>query len=255
MNGNSLGLDGAWKIRNIATTTMVLEPVGTTVAPTNFTITNAGGAIIKRTDVRIPFIRIFDYERQRVEVLSRPASDAMGSVPVSVKSMPPVTMTSTTIAGTTAVDAAIPNPVAIGGRASNANIAAMSATGDLVAQLMTMIGVSIFKPYSLPEADWTNSIVLTTNTDTSLKAAAGAGIKNYLTALQVQNTHATVETTLIIKDGTTARFTINLPANMSAPVPIIFPSPIQTAANAVLNVACGTTGSNVLVNAQGYFAP
>jgi hypothetical protein len=146
------------------------------------------------------------------------------------------------------------NPVAIGGRASSANITAMSASGDLVAQLMTMIGASVIRPYSLPEADWTYTGTLTTTADTAMKATGGAGIKQYLTALQVQNTNA-VATTLIIKDGTTAKYTISLPASMTLPLAVTFPTPIQTTANAALNVACGTTGANVLVNAQGYTAP
>lgn len=250
-NGNALGLDGSWKIRNLATTTMILEPVGSTVAPADFALANAGGAVIKRTDVRIPFVRIFDYERQRVEVLQRPSGDAMGGVPVSIKSIPTVT---SSVNWAVAVDSAMGNPVAIGGRASNANIAGMSATGDLVAQLMTMIGVSIQRPYSLPEADWTNSLTLTTTADTALQSAGGAGIKKYITAIQLQNTNA-VATTLIIKDGTTAKWTVSLPASMTLPIDIEFPTPIQTTANSALNVACGTTGANVLVNAQGYTAP
>lgn len=87
-----------------------------------------------------------------------------------------------------------------------------------------------------------------------MQGAGGAGIKRYLTAIQVQNTNA-VATTLIIKDGTTAKHTISLPASMALPIDFIFPTPIQTTANAALNIACGTTGANVLVNAQGYTAP
>jgi len=65
-NGATLGIDGAWRIRNIATTTLGLEALGWT-APANFTVTNCGGGVIKRTDLRISFIRIFDYERLRIE--------------------------------------------------------------------------------------------------------------------------------------------------------------------------------------------
>jgi hypothetical protein len=130
----------------------------------------------------------------------------------------------------------------------------MSAAGDLVGALMTMIGAAVVRPYSIPEADWTYTGTLTTNADTAMQAAGGAGIKRYLTAIQVQNTNA-VATTLIIKDGTTAKHTISLPASMTLPISIEFPTPIQTTANAAINVACGTTGANVLVNAQGYTAP
>ena len=253
VDGSSLNLDGTYRVRNINTTALELEPIGATVTwfPTTLGSTNCGGGIIKRTDARMSFIRVFDYERERVEVLARPSGDAAGGVPMSIKSAPTLTVNANS---STAVDSAMPNPLAMGGRASNANIAAMSATWDLVAQLMTMIGVSIFKPYSLPEADWTNSLTLTTNTDTALQAAWGAGIKKYLTALQLQNTNA-VATTLIVKDGTTAKWTVSLPASMTLPIDFVFPTPIQTTANTALNVACGTTGANVIVNGQGYTAP
>ena len=256
-DGATVGVDGPWKVANAATTTLtlVLPFTDQRVLPADFGSVNCGGGIIKRTDLRISFVRVFDYERLRVEALGRPTSDAASAMPVTVQNSVAVTMTSTGVAGTVAQDAAIGNPVTAGGRASNANPTAMSATGDSVANLSTMIGASVVRPYSIPEADWTYTGTLTTNADTAAKAAAGAGVKNYCTAIQVQNTHASVATTFIIKDGTTARFTINLPAAMTAPVDIEFPTPIPTAANAILNVACGTTGSNVLVNAQGYFAP
>ena len=45
----------------------------------------------------------------------------------------------------------------------------------------------------------------------------------------------------------------NLPAN--APnVPIEFPDPLRTTANAALNFACITTAAAVYVNAQGFTA-
>ncbi|SDC31393.1 hypothetical protein SAMN05444678_102277 [Sphingomonas sp. YR710] len=34
-----------------------------------------------------------------------------------------------------------------------------------------------------------------------------------------------------------------------------FPTPLESAAATALNVNCGTTGANVLVNVQGYQAP
>ena len=130
----------------------------------------------------------------------------------------------------------------------------MSATGDLVGWLMTMIGVGIIKPYSIPEADWSANITITTNTASPIKAAAGVGIKNYCTAIQLQNTNATA-TTFTLQDGSTNKWTISLPASMTIPILVEFPTPIQTSANAILNGLCGTNGANVLVNAQGYFAP
>lgn len=82
-DGSSLGIDGAWRVRNFSTTTLELEPIGWT-PPVDFTITNCGGAIIKRTDVRISFARIFDFDKMRVENSLRGSSDGYGSQIVSV---------------------------------------------------------------------------------------------------------------------------------------------------------------------------
>jgi len=84
-NGATLGIDGAWRVRNISGTTLELEALGWT-APANFTITNCGGGVIKRTDLRISFVRIFDYERERVEVLAKAAGDIAGAIPVVLQS-------------------------------------------------------------------------------------------------------------------------------------------------------------------------
>jgi len=80
--GADLGLDGPYRVRDIQTTTLILEPIGTAPTGSDITSTNCGGAIIKRTDLRISFVRILDFERQRVEIMPRPAGDASSSVPV-----------------------------------------------------------------------------------------------------------------------------------------------------------------------------
>ena len=254
--GADLGVDGAWEVAYLSTTTLQVKPItninGARVSPARgaLSLTNCGGTVILRTTIRVHDIVIEEWVESRVSLDGQGTGRIDKAMPVNLVAG----STTATVYGNTAVDSAMPNPVAIGGRASNANIAAMSAAGDLVAQLMTMIGAAVNKPFSLPEADWSYTGTLTVATDTTIMAAAGAGIKRYLTAIQVQNTNATA-TTLVIKDGTTAKHTISLPASMTLPIDIEFPTPIQTTANAALNIACGTAGANVLVNAQGYTAP
>jgi len=70
--GADLGVDGTYKVVNVSTTTLVLSPIGSTVLPASFGLTNCGGAVIKRTDLRLSFARVFDYLRERVEILPRP---------------------------------------------------------------------------------------------------------------------------------------------------------------------------------------
>jgi len=117
VDGSTLNLDGVWKVRNFATTSLDLEAISVPSIPADFVSTNCGGAIIKRTDLRLSFIRIFNYDRERVEIIQRPASDIYGSVPVVVQNAPSVTATIgsgtvTTVSSVTSSNAAIPGVVA-----------------------------------------------------------------------------------------------------------------------------------------------
>lgn len=266
LTGADLGIDGCWEVANVTTTSLVLMPVfnigavRVSPAPAAFALTNCGGTVILRTTLRAHDMILESYNEARVTVDGAGTSRIDKALPVRILANDAggtgqtVTLTSTTIAGTTAVDAAIPNPVAVGGRASNANITAMSATGDLVAQLMTMIGAAVNKPFSLPEADWQYTATIVNNTSTPMQAAGGAGIKKYLTGFTYQNTNATATVVNILR-GTTVIFTFSAAASMTVPETITFHTPLQTAANEALNVQCVTTGANLLVNAQGYTAP
>lgn len=83
--GSDLGVDGAWKVRNIVTTALELEFLGSTALPANFGATVCGGAVIKRTDLRLSFVRMFDYDRTRVEMLARPAGDKNAAAPIMIQ--------------------------------------------------------------------------------------------------------------------------------------------------------------------------
>ena len=255
VDGSNLGVDGAWEIAQINTTTLFLKPIydikGIRVTPSVpvLALTNCGGSVILRTTLRSHDLVFETWTENKVMLDGQGTNRFDKAVPVHLLT------TLVPVVGTTAVDGIAPNPVYVGVRASNANITAMSASGDLVGALATMIGALISKPYSLPEADWSYMGTLITNADTVIQGAGGIGNKRYVTAMQLQNTHASVATTFIVKDGTIAKHTISLPANMTIPIDLEFPTPLATTANAALNIACGTTGANVLVNIQGYTAP
>lgn len=86
INGADLGVDGAWKIANAVTTTLTLVPVQAgTVLPLDFTTTACGGGVMRRTDLRISFVRVFDFERSRVELLARPSGDLASAAPVTIQ--------------------------------------------------------------------------------------------------------------------------------------------------------------------------
>lgn len=254
VDGESLGVDGPYRVDNIATTTITLIPIQSAQMGDDITLTNAGGGLIRRTELRIHYTVVVDYEPVFIEPAQGGVVEQAFGTPVNVIGTVPVSGT-IAAAGSVAPDAATPNPIAIGGRATNANIAAMSATGDLVHTMHTMIGALVQKPYAIPESDWQYAATLTNNTSTAMQAAAAAGIKRYLTGFTYQNTHASQATVLNILRGATLIHSISAPALMANPVSILFPTPLQTAAAEALNVQCATTGANVLVNAQGFTAP
>jgi hypothetical protein len=157
-------------------------------------------------------------------------------------------------------DAAISsNPVRIAGRALNANYTAVS-TGDVADLVTTLVGALVTKPFSIPDADWTAVVGSITNTTTAvtIKAAAGAGIRNYLTALTISHDLLGAGTLLSIRDGAGGsiiwRTRLQTPA--AEDFQILFPTPLRSTANNLLEILTETavTGS-VFVSAQGYAAP
>ncbi|MFM1990239.1 MAG: hypothetical protein RJA99_3196 [Pseudomonadota bacterium] len=142
--GATVGVDGAWKVANIVSTalTLVLPYSGSMTLPADFGSVNCGGAVIKRTDLRVSFVRVFDYERQRVEVLSRPASDIAASLPVAVNNTPAVTVSSgtvttvstvTTVTGVTTVSAVTAANLGIPGIIADVASAALTSTATTAA--------------------------------------------------------------------------------------------------------------------------
>lgn len=162
--------------------------------------------------------------------------------------------TTNNMQGLAAHDAAVSgNPVRVGARAVTSLYASV-ASGDVADLISTTTGALAVVQNTVPEAKFQFTTVLTTNADVAIQAAAGTGIRNYLTGIQYQNTNAT-GTGILIKDGSTVIAQFSAPANMAAPAVISFDSPIRTTANTALNVQCGTTGANVMFNAQGFRTP
>jgi hypothetical protein len=228
-DGATLGIDGAYRVANVATTALTLEPIANawtsagqgTVSPTGADIlsTNCGGAIIKRTCLRLSYVRILDFERQRVELLPRPTGDISSAAPVSVQNVPAVTLsgtnTLTTVSTVTSVtglaggqaahDAAIAGaPIRTGGRAVTTNYAAV-ATGDVADHITTLVGAAIVKPYSIPEGDWQYAApvggLANSATAVTVRGAGAAGIRNYVTAIDFWSEALTNATDLRIREA------------------------------------------------------
>lgn len=136
-NGATLGVDGVWKVANIATTALTLVPATAAFAatlPVDFGLTNSAGAVIKRTCLRLSFVRLFDYERERVEMLARPTGDIAGAAPVAVQNTPAVTVSSGTITAVTAITNALPTGANVIG---NVNLAFATSVADVASAAIT----------------------------------------------------------------------------------------------------------------------
>lgn len=155
------------------------------------------------------------------------------------------------VSGPTAHSAArTANPVTVGGQVVTA-LDTTLVNGDVAYLMQTAAGQLVIKPFGDAANDWQAALTLTTNTATAAKAAGAASIRNYCTQVTVQNTNATA-TTLLILDGGTTLWQVSLPASMTLPVQFVFPTPLRGTAATAMNVNCGTTGANVLVNITGY---
>lgn len=220
-------------------------------------VKNLGAAPASSTNVQLQNVSVSDYAELTAEITGARGSQVAGQgLPVWQAGGTAPTGTHT-IGGQAAHDAVVSgNPVRIGGRALNANYAAVAA-GDAADLVTTLVGALITRPYSIPEGDWqyAGAGAVTTTADVPLKGAGGSGIRNYVTALQLQNTHATVATEVVVKDGSTVIWRGYLPANMTAIVNVPFPTPLRGSMITVMNFAAITTGANIYVNAQGYQAP
>jgi hypothetical protein len=116
---------------------------------------------------------------------------------------------------------------------------------------------TLTQPFVVPASRWqyagaTGGIVNTTAV--ALNAAAGAGIRTYVAAIQYFNS-AAVASEIEIRDGSTVIWRGFVPASMTVPVQVVFPVPLRGTANTAMNVALGTTATATRVSAQGYVSP
>lgn len=256
--GVSLGLDGAWRVRNISTTLVELENVDGLTLPANFTTINACGALIKRTDLRVSFVRIIDFDRQRVEMTQRPQADLSNANPVILSGTPAVSISGTAtvsvsgnpaVVGQVAEDAAAgTSPVLVGGVARTTNSPTTIVNGDVIRSTMTLEGATVQKPYAVNELEWATSLSLTTTTPAAIRAAQAAGLKSLMTSFWAINTGAAA-VDLIILDGATERLRYTLPINV--PVHVQFPTCFVVTAATALNANLSAAGT-VRLNALGY---
>lgn len=153
-------------------------------------------------------------------------------------------------------------PMRVAGRARTSNYTAVA--NDQTADFQTTtVGVQVVRPWTIPEAEWTYAAasggISNTTTAVTMVAAAGAGIRNYVSSCQVSSDALGTATELAIRDGAagTVLWRIKVGTAGISSYHIGFGIPLKSTANTLLEVvtltASGTGG--VYINCQGYQAP
>lgn len=142
-------------------------------------------------------------------------------------------------------------PMLVGGIVRTALPPATVVAGDVVRATFSRSGQLVFKQFAPSDLDFAVSTTVTTNTQTAIRAAQGADIRQSVTSVTFQNTNATA-TTLTIQDASATLVAFSVPASMTLPVQLDFPTPLRGSANAALNYTAGTTSASILLTVTGF---
>jgi hypothetical protein len=149
------------------------------------------------------------------------------------------------------------NPLQIAGEARSTDPTAV-ASGDVTRFMASLLGKQLTLPYAIPASTWGYAAAsggITNTTGVTAKAAAGAGIRNYITNIQVINGHASTDTDVQIRDGASGTVLWRAFAKSGGGgISCKCDPPLRGTANTLIEVACGTTGAAVYVNLQGFVA-
>lgn len=175
----------------------------------------------------------------------------------------PVTLSAAvTVIGTAVHSApATSAPVRVAGTVKTA-IDTTLAANDVSDLFISDSGQLINKPYALPQADWSYAPpaggISNSAVGVTAKAAQAAGVRNYVTAVQLSWDALTTATEFVIRDGAagTVLWRFKVPAGIAGSYGRSFPTPLMgTAATLVeIQTITASVAGGVLANVQGYGA-
>lgn len=236
----------------------VTQGTGTTISTEEVTTLNGGAVSAQHLQRVAAAIRTAD--GVAADMTAGAGAVATGTPRVTLASDDPLV---SRMAGS-AHDAAVSGaPHRVGARALTANYTAVS-TGDTADLIATLVGALITKPYTIPEGEWSyaaaNLGIVNTTTAVTIKTAAGAGIRNYITSLDIMAEALGTATELAIRDGAggTVLWRTKIgTGGLTSGRSIEFPVPLKGTANTLLEVVTLTASGTgaVYVNAAGYAAP
>ena len=154
-----------------------------------------------------------------------------------------------------------PVPIALEGRTSSKTSV---TSGQAVRPISTVDGRQVIRLNSIPENEWVYAAasggITNTTTAATLVAAQAAGVRNYLTSLQLSSDALGAATEIAIRDGAGGtvlwRGKIGT-AGIAGVSTIQFSDPLKSTAATLLEVVTlsASVFGGVYVNAQGYIAP
>lgn len=187
----------------------------------------------------------------------------VGTTLATIGTVTTVTTLSTLTGGNAAEDAATTaNPLIVGGLVRTAQAPTTLIAGDAARATLTSSAALVVQPYAIPELSWQYAAasggILNTTTAVTIKAAAAAGIRNYITSIQVMSEALTTATELAVRDGAagTVIWRTKIPTGGLPTTTFDFPMPLRGTAATLLEVVTLTASGAgaVYVNAQGFTA-
>ena len=155
------------------------------------------------------------------------------------------------------------NPIVVGLECRTSSKTSVS-NASMIRPIATVDGRQITRLNSIPENEWVYAAasggITNTTTAATLVAAQAAGIRNYLTSLQISSDALGAATEIAIRDGAGGtvlwRGKIGT-AGIAGVSTIQFSDPLKSTAATLLEVVTLTASvtGGVYVNAQGYIAP
>ena len=145
------------------------------------------------------------------------------------------------------------NPVLHGGKVITA-LDAAATTAHLQPVTMDSAKRIITVPYCNPEQSeqyTSGNVLITAATTTQIFAAAGAGIRHYITSMSYHNTNAQASGFYIL-DGATIIFAGTAIANQVDATILTFPVPLKGTANTALSLQTLVDGISFKINVQGF---
>ncbi|MEI6715997.1 MAG: hypothetical protein WCO60_19780 [Verrucomicrobiota bacterium] len=220
------GLNGRYRVDlwNTTTFTVELTPLdgqGTSLGSVSATLANAGGTLIKNTELRLHGWRIEHNEPVRTEVVGGPGDSGQAdAIPVQV----PAGITVNSVAGIVSVvgtaahsAAASGNSVRTGGKTITA-VDTTLANGDHCDMAMTTSGQAVFKLNATPELEFTivspsGGTIVNSASAVTVQSAPAASTRNYYNGIVLAADTLSAAVELTLRDATLPLTTAALSGN------------------------------------------